>query len=361
MLSFALFQFVATAAADATFDKYLQQFDKVYTTEEYQERLALFQTRLAQIEAHNVAFDNGEVTHFQEINQFTDMTESEIARFRGYKRHNRHASLNAPVVSEPLMNVGDLPNSVDWRKQNAVTPVKNQGGCGSCWAFASTETLESHWMINHGSLPVLAPQQLVDCTPNPDHCGGTGGCEGATAELAYKYLTDIAKNGGLAAEASYPYTARDGTCRDSSVTAVASTTGFTKLSENNYTAVMNTVALEGPIAVAVDASHWSFYGGGIFDSCPISKNIDIDHLVQLVGYGVDAGTPYWLVRNSWGESWGERGYIRLKRYESADYCGEDNTPSDGSGCSDGPPTVKVCGNCGILYDTVVPIVGSLLN
>lgn len=252
-------------------------------------------------------------------------------------------------------NVTALPDSVDWRDQGAITPVKNQGSCGSCWAFASTETLESHHFLKNGDLPILAPQQLVDCTPNPDHCGGTGGCEGATAELAYTYLANISANGGQTTESQYPYTARDGQCKDASTTAAAKITGFQKLIENSYDDVITTLANVGPIAVAVDASRWSFYGGGIFNSCNNNVNIDIDHLVQLVGYGVDGSTPYWLVRNSWGEGWGEKGYIRLERHDQDQYCGTDNTPLDGSGCSGGPPSVEVCGMCGVLYDTVIPL------
>jgi cathepsin L len=339
------------ASSDVPFAQYVKEFQKDYSAEEYQLRETIYNLRVEAIRGHNDRFDAGMVSYSMGINKFTDMNEDEIRMFRGYKPGNSAVSLNAEAT--PLVPLQDLPNSVDWRKQSAITPVKNQGGCGSCWAFASTETLESHWFIQTGTLPVLAPQQLVDCTPNPDQCGGTGGCEGATAELAFTYLINGTRNGGLAAESSYPYTARDGTCKDT-VPAVASVTGFVKVDENNYQAVMNAVALQGPLAVAVDASRWSFYGGGIFDGCPISGNIDIDHLVQLVGYGTDAGQAYWIVRNSWGSGWGEQGYIRLKRDETGNTCGTDFTPSDGSGCRDGPPTVTACGTCGVIYDTVYP-------
>lgn len=158
----------------------------------------------------------------------------------------------------------------------------------------------------------MSPQQIAACAPNPDQCGGTGNCNGATAELAFDY---VAKSDGLFEEFQYPYTEYFG---DESACAVPSGVskvqigGFIKLTPNNYLELMNAVAKLGPIAISVDASDWSAYDSGIFNGCN-QVNPDIDHAVVLVGYGEENGQKYWLVRNSWSASYGEAGYIRLYR------------------------------------------------
>jgi len=217
-------------------------------------------------------------------------------------------------------------------------------------AFATTESIESAYALNQNTAaPVLAPQNVVSCTPNPNHCGGTGGCGGATAELGIDYVRD----NGIALNADWPYTATNGQC--TSHPKYATVSGHIKLGENNYTDLINAIATIGPIAVSVDASTWSIYRSGIFDGCN-QKNPDIDHAVVAVGYGTESGTDYWIVRNSWGASWGEEGYIRLLRHSdgSSQWCGTDTSPSDGSGCDGGPKTVTVCGTCGIWYDNCYP-------
>jgi cathepsin L len=147
------------------------------------------------------------------------------------------------------------------------------------------------------------------CSPNPDHCGGTGGCDGATAELAFDY---VANSTGLFQEYQQGYAAYDGSnsaCTTPPGSPKASIESYVKLPSNNYTALMNAVAEFGPIAVSVDASSWSSYTSGIFDSCNMSANIDIDHAVVLMGYGEEDGVKYWLVRNSWSPTWGEKGHV----------------------------------------------------
>lgn len=328
-----------------TFERFLVDADKSYDADEYALRKQIFSLNLQNIMAHNAQGD-----WKQTVTQFADMTESEFKAFKGY---NHGMALKRGVMGEqrlhqPTGNYSDLPASVDWRNKGVVTPVKNQASCGSCWAFASAETLESHDAIRNGKLQVLSPQQMVDCAPNPNHCGGTGGCEGATAEVAYAYV----QGSGLATEATYPYTAKDGTCH--TVKPAAGVEYYMRVAINDQDAVAEALANQGPLAVAVDASHWSFYSSGIYDGCAYDKNIEIDHLVQLVGYGTEGGKDYWLIRNSWGESWGEDGFIRIAK-DSKAQCGEDKTPLDGSGCNGSPDTVTVCGQCGVLYDVVYPI------
>ena len=161
----------------------------------------------------------------------------------------------------------------------------------------------------------------MDCTPNPKHCGGTGGCEGATGELAMTYLMG---SPGLALESNYKYKGRDGRCQKSP--AAVTIEGYKVVSPNNdpdatQAALVNT----GPLAISVAAEPWMMYDSGIFDGCSYSKNIDMDHLVLLTGYGVDKGKKFWNVRNSWNGRWGEKGYIRLL-WEDTLKCGTDKTP-----------------------------------
>lgn len=254
--------------------------------------------------------------------------------------------------------IKDLPESVDWRDKGAITPVKNQGQCGSCWAFATTEMIESYAAIASGELPVLSSQQVTSCTPNTMSCGGTGGCMGSIPQLGYTYIQLF----GHSTEEDYPYTSgsssQTGSCDyDIMDTApMVGITGYDTMS-NNLEWTMNHVATVGPLAVAVDASLWSRYSGGVFDGCDFNANIGLNHAVQLVGYGTDAAEgDYWLVRNSWGGSWGEGGYIKLKRTAEMQ-CGTNSTPMDGTACAGGPGNDEqhVCGQCGVLFDVSYPL------
>jgi len=337
-----------------TFQEYVKEYNKVYDHEEYVYHEKIFNFRLREIKAHNA---NPAKMYEKGINKFTDMTQAELKAFRGYNRKMHTSMLGADnpcVAGQPLPSTGALPDSVDWRtnKPAVVTPVKDQGNCGSCWAFATAETTESALAIATGNLTILSPQNVVSCTPNPDHCGGTGGCNGAIAELGFDYI----KAKGIATEADWPYKQTTGTCNEATHTKVATVTGCVKLAENNYTDLMTAVATIGPIAVSVDAKKWSSYTKGIYNGCDTDVDFDIDHAVQLVGYGTESGTPYWIVRNSWGPNWGEAGYIRLLRHSdgATTWCKQDVTPADGSGCDGGPATVTVCGECGIWYDSSYP-------
>jgi cathepsin L len=201
------------------------------------------------------------------------------------------------------------------------------------------------------NLLVLSEQQILDCTPNPHDCGGTGGCGGGTVELA---VAQIMVMGGLSTEADYPYVSGGGQnypCDKSKVKPAVQVTNFVDLPSNQAGPIVQYVGTTGPLSISVDASAWSGYESGVFDGCDMSAP-DIDHAVQLVGFGTDPSAgDYWLVRNSWGDGYGEDGYIRLRRYATPP-CGVDTTPGDGDGCNGGPSQVTVCGNCGILYDTV---------
>ena len=310
---------------------------------------ATFEQNLAKIHAHNAKG----LSWTEGVNQFTDMDEAEFARFKGKVFHGVDAA--SAMSSTELLK--DLPESIDWREKGAVTPTKNQGGCGSCWAFSATESVESAIFRATGKLPVLAPQEFVDCIPNPNSCGGTGGCSGSTEEYGFAWAMIY----GMALDSTYNYTAKTGAeCllgkegRD----AVGGISNFVKLPGNDYNALMNAVGTIGPVSISVDAS-WGAYEKGVYKGCS-NKTTTIDHAVQAVGYGTEDGEDYWLVRNSWGASWGEGGYIKLPRSADAP-CGEDMNPDSGNGCKGGPKEQKVCGACGMLSDSSYPTGGYMVT
>ncbi len=305
---------------------------------------------MVKINAHN----SGSTSSFKMgVNHMTDMLSGPLGR---------PSTRSVPVKNKPIKfkreaSVAELPESVDWREKGVVTAVKNQGSCGSCWAFATTATVESHVALETGLLFDLSPQQLVSCAPNDDHCGGVGGCMGSIPEVAMDYLISA---GGFAEEWSLPYISytgeTNGTCPDADALQIkAGISGYVKLEENNAADVMAAVAEIGPLAVNVDASTWHLYESGVFDACEYSS-MDINHVVVLVGYGTDedTGEDYWLIRNSWSPTFGEAGYIRLKRdpVDSTE-CGVDDTPMDGTGC-EGSPIQYPCGQCGVVFDVSYP-------
>jgi cathepsin L len=340
-----------------SFDRYVAEFRHPWKagTPEYAERRTIFEKELQRIREHN---EFSGTSWKQGVNRFTAMTASERQASLGHAKHyNKHLK---PEHRMPLPTnfkkkpVSELPVSVDWRNHGVVSSVKDQGYCGSCWAFAAAATLESHVALNTGLLYQFSPEQIAMCTPNPNNCGGTGGCMGATSELAFEYVAGF----GMLEEyqmgyQSY-YAQQHGCGVNNNTVPVAKIDGYVKLEENSYDAVMTAVATVGPVAVSVDASTWFLYQSGIFDGCN-QKHPDINHAVVLVGYGEENGKKYWIVRNSWSPSWGEKGYIRILRAaDEATRCGLDNTPQDGTACDGETDPVTACGTCGMLYDVSYP-------
>mmetsp|Transcript_99054 Transcript_99054/g.227518 ORF Transcript_99054/g.227518 Transcript_99054/m.227518 type:complete len:359 (+) Transcript_99054:46-1122(+) len=326
-----------------TFEQYQEEFGKQYNGLDADLRQGIFERNLATIIAHNKEYDAGKQSWYMAVNPMADLTKEELARMRG---HNKALSRSMPKQPSTLRTESpeSLPDSVDWRTKNVLTPVKNQGQCGSCWAFASTESVESAYAIATGKLIELAPQTYVSCAPNPTHCGGTGGCEGSIQELAFNYTRDH----GIAAAADYPYTATDTLCKD--YKPAVKVGGYVEVAPNDPDALATALANVGPVAVSVAAEQWSLYGGGIFTGCTGSTGTDVDHVVQAVGYSKD----YWVIRNSWGPSWGEGGFIRLSRAKDADVQ-QDTSPADGFACEPFPKSVPVAGECGVLSDSAYPV------
>merc|ERR1711973_213420 len=212
-------------------------------------------------------------------------------------------------------------SSVDWRQKNAVTPVKNQGNCGSCWAFSTTGSVEGAAAIASGQLISLSEQQLVDCSKAEHH----GGCNGGLMDYGFQYIED---NHGITTEQDYAYTARDGTCNgEKAAHHVVTVTDYKDVPRNNPDQLQQAVS-QGPVSIAIEAdkSVFQLYKEGVFSDSGCGTNLD--HGVLVVGYGTDAGQDYWIVKNSWGATWGEQGYIRLGKTESgAGMCGMYEQPS----------------------------------
>jgi len=327
---------------------------------EYVKRKAFFDMELARVKAHNKMNRGWKET----INKFSHLSKDEKRNFHGRNKGARQSHMlraeksnEIPYDSSKDLKPQDLPKSVDWRTKGIVSAVKDQGHCGSCWAFAATAVVESAAAKNTGLLFDLSVQQMAFCAPNPDKCGGTGGCSGSTAEIAFDYVTG---SNGMLEEFQWGYGAyfgNESACAipDEAVSKIQ-IGGYTRLPENEYAPVMNAIVKQGPIAISVDASNWHAYHSGIFSGCN-QDSPDIDHAVVAVGYGEEAdGTGYWIVRNYWSASWGEAGYIRLARGdEQSIQCGMDTTPQDGTACEGETDAQKVCGTCGILFDTAYPV------
>jgi cathepsin L len=234
------------------------------------------------------------------LNEYADMTGAEFkAMFNGM-----NVSKVAGLTQTP---VDQLPSSVDWRKKGAVTGVKNQGQCGSCWSFSATGSTEGAWFLKKGNLVSLSEQNLVDCSV----AQGNQGCNGGLMDQAFQY---IITNMGIDTEKSYPYTATGpNQCMFNARNVAATLSSFVDVSSGDEGALQQAVVLT-PVSVAIDASQQSFqlYSGGVYNE-PACSSTQLDHGVLAVGYGSQDGTDYWIVKNSWGVNWGLSGYILMSR------------------------------------------------
>lgn len=348
-----------------TYEQYVRDFQRTdRTAAEHALRRPIFEAERDAVIAHNSQMPRP--SWWKGLNDFSDWTAAEKKdrltnkNYRGLKKHQKTRPRRIHTAAS---GASSTPFQVDWTRVTppVVTAVKNQLMCGSCWAHASTETMESRWALATGQLNDLSQEQVTACTPNPQECGGTGGCNGATHELAYEYATSA---GGLTEEWIYPYTSGYGVvdaCKavNDEYFVRATFDGYVKIATNDPAALMSAVA-EGPVAVTIAAVPFLNYEGGVFKGCGLNNaSIDLDHGVQMVGYGVDqdAGMNYWLIRNSWSPSWGDSGYIRVFRAATpaAEACGWDNTPQDGVACKGDNQPEYVCCECGVCYDTSYPI------
>ncbi|KAI3719042.1 hypothetical protein L6452_19935 [Arctium lappa] len=262
-------------------------------------RFEIFKVNVENIEAFNSA---GDKSYKRGMNAFTDLTNEEFRASRnGFKVQS---DFRTTVFK--YENLTAVPSTMDWRKKGAVTPVKDQGQCGCCWAFSAVAAMEGINQLSTGKLISLSEQELVDC----DTSGEDQGCNGGLMDEAFKFIIE---NKGLTTESNYPYEAIDGTCSTTKESShAAKITGYEDVPANSESALLKAVAMQ-PISVAIDASGSDFqsYSSGVFTG---ECGTQLDHGVTAVGYGTTPeGTNYWLVKNSWGTSWGEEGYIRMQR------------------------------------------------
>ncbi|XP_055332692.1 procathepsin L-like [Paramacrobiotus metropolitanus] len=257
---------------------------------------------------HNKEYAQGLHSYKLEMNHYGDIEPQEFRKImNGLKRNYNESKSTTHSLFLTPSNV-QIPDTVDWRQKGYVTPVKNQGQCGSCWAFSSTGALEGQHFKKSGKLVSLSEQQLVDCSGKY----GNEGCNGGLMDQAFDYIKD---NKGLDTETSYPYEAKDKKCRFKKDTIGATDSGHMDVTPiGDEGKLKEAVATVGPISVAIDASHetFQFYSKGVYDEKSCSSE-DLDHGVLAVGYGTEDGKDYWLVKNSWGEEWGDDGYIKMVR------------------------------------------------
>lgn len=278
------------------FAKFMIRFNKSYERPVQTQKFETFKKNYYMIVDHNLKGLSWTLA----VNEYADLSWDE---FRAQKLGYKPVEVEGiPRYTVDLNGKVNVPDSIDWSAKGAVTPIKNQGQCGSCWAFSTTGSVEGAHFLKTGKLVSLSEQQLVDCSTSE----GNQGCNGGLMDYAFKY---IITNKGLCSEASYPYQGTGGTCQ--SCQTVAKLKSYVDVATDNEDSLKAAVALQ-PVSVAIEADQlgFQFYSGGVFTG---SCGTNLDHGVLVVGYGSQGGQNYWKVKNSWGSSWGMSGYILLGR------------------------------------------------
>lgn len=414
-----------------TFDLYKQDFGRTYQGREHEMRRSIFNKRVVEIQAHNAQ----KLSWNMGVNDLTDRTQEELKMLLGHRPWMRAVTSGNTKRSGALLNVSDygnglgdgracsaheqacasseqpccgdlicgalgrcehvanMPESHDWSVILPTgTQVLNQGACGSCWAVAATGVLQLQAVINSGHRfrKQLSSQNLLSCTPNPYECGGQGGCQGATAELAYQWLMETGPGVLTVEQQAYRAFETKDACPPTRYRGVPPTgslwfqsnsflqrrslsektfgpaisiTGWKKLKDNSGEEMMKHLVTVGPLVGSVVGDGLYGYSSGIIPHC---KSPVMDHAIIMMGYGKDDNHKmmYWRMRNSWGQGWGEKGFFRVKRSypESTEPCRMDYETDKGVGCKSKPgpegkypESQEVCGTCAILGDTAYPI------
>jgi len=305
--------FIHSSSLSLEFSKWAHTHNKNYPSfEEQKFREKIFEENSRKIRMWNEEKTYGGATF--EINKFSDLTSAEFKAMYAncFKSSRNHK--NPEIISK--RDTSDIPASIDWRTKGAVTHVKDQGQCGSCWSFGATGTLEGAHFISTKKLVELSEQNLVDCS----QAEYNDGCDGGRVDWAIQYVID---NKGIDTEQSYPYTAQDGTCQYNPSNNAATATGWNQTAQGDENDLARAVANIGPIGVAISVDDaFANYQSGVFidNNCPNSPD-QLDHAVLVVGYGTDPTQgDYWIVKNSWGASWGDHGYIKMGRNQN-NMCG----------------------------------------
>jgi len=302
LVIFAVGTFALQQTVVQQFVAFQHQYSKFYSSpQEFKYRLAVFNSNL--VRAAELQRKAGKNTQYG-ITKFMDMTPEEFkTTVLMSKLPPLQDARKGPYHSENFTNI-KAPSTFDWRTRSpsVVTPVYNQGQCGSCWAFSATENVESQWALAGHPLASLSQQQIVSCDPYDYGCGG------GWPYNAYKYLIGC---GGQEYYADYPYTAENTPCAFNAAYIDAKLSSWTYVTQSQSEPEMiNYLVAHGPLSICVDAEPWQFYSGGVLMAADCSTSID--HCVEAIGYNTGAATPYWIVRNSWGTDWGLSGYIYLQ-------------------------------------------------
>lgn len=390
LVALAILAFIAVATAsynakhnDLSFEAWLLQHPKDYSNPEansfdpfhFELRRQIYLSNLDTIRAHNERFERGLETWWMRPTQFADLTTQEfeakhLGLAKGTQTDGSAAKRRLSALKPKSLKITNF-EPIDWKKAGIMPAPVSQGSCGSCWANAAATVLTARINQQYGAKATnyVSRQQLTSCTPNPLECGGTGGCEGSTAQLAYDHLI----GSGVVTEQDYPYisghTQKTEKCAESGYNPSYTITGYQEVIPNDRQELFNALK-KGPVTLSVYASNWSLYGGGIYTKC---AGYEINHVVSGAGVGVDNGVYYYLVENSWGGNasaaalsgdkdalgWGEDGYIRvyMSPPDQDEKCGKILSPYDGSGCakSPEPPRDWGCGCDGLLFDTAFPV------
>jgi cathepsin F len=297
------------------FTDFIKEYNKAYdTVEEWTNRFNIFKENLARIDELN-RMANGDAVYG--INQFADMTPEEFGKYPCGGVLNDLPELDIAINTEPriIPEVRDVPDEFDWTQKGAVTPVKNQGSCGSCWAFSTIANIEGAWFLAGHPLTSLAEGEVVDCTTTSYGCSGG---------WPYWAMTDLLKspyNGQVDTEESYPYVAKNMKCTFTTDGVGATISNYTSYCRTGTTPctesdIQNLLMTKGPLSICLNARTMEYYRGGVDSPTTTTCNpASIDHCVTMVGWGVDSasGKSYWKIKNSWGTTWGEQGFYRLVR------------------------------------------------
>ncbi|KAK2645225.1 hypothetical protein Ddye_020420 [Dipteronia dyeriana] len=296
----SLLQVVGHTRHSLSFARFAHRYEKKYeTVEETKLRFAIFSENLDLIRSTN----KKGLSYTLAINHFADWTWEE------FQRHRLGAAQNCSATTKGNHKLTDhvLPQTKDWRETGIVSPVKDQGHCGSCWTFSTTGALEAAYHQAFGKGISLSEQQLVDCAQAFNNFG----CNGGLPSQAFEY---IKSNGGLDTEEAYPYTGKDEACKFSYENVGVQVLNSVNITLGAEDELKHAVALVRPVSVAFEVvKSFRFYKGGVFTSTTCgSTPVDVNHAVLAVGYGVEDDVPYWLIKNSWGDSWGDSGYFKME-------------------------------------------------
>ncbi|CAF4502757.1 unnamed protein product [Rotaria sp. Silwood2] len=300
---------------DSAWALYKRTYERQYASNaEEITRRSIWEEHIAYINKHNLEADLGLHTYTLGMNKYGDMTLKEFVKQMNGLDLSLNVSFSGTCDQYVAPSNFKRPDAVDWRTKGYVTGVKDQGQCGSCWAFSTTGALEGQHFAKTQQLVSLSEQNLVDCSSKY----GNFGCRGGLMDNAFKYIKE---NNGIDTESTYPYEARDDTCRFNTRNVGATDTGCKDIKQYSEDDLQDAIATVGPVSVAIDATHTSFqlYRSGVYNE-PACSPLQLDHGVLAVGYDSVNGQDYYIVKNSWGLSWGNQGYIWMSRNKS-NQCG----------------------------------------